>query len=133
MGMGAVHMPVVVMVVVVRMIMIVVMVMVVVVMGVVMLVGVMSVMRVAGRAQAKHTLLQEQHAHANHDDPGDDAQPGVELLRQNILRRVQGDQAERKNAQGMGGRHGEAQKERMTRRSSRTHQICRHNCFAMAR
>ena len=79
-------------------------------------------------AASKHVNSEE-----GDGEPGCDAQPGVEVVGNNILRRVQRDEPQRVNPGGVGDGDDQPKKQGMGGRSLRPHQVRRDNGFSVSR
>ncbi len=67
----------------------------------------------------------------HHKQTGEQAHPGIQRFRDDVLRRKERDQTQGKHAQGMGDRRGQTQIDRMLHRAARTDQIRADNRFAV--
>ena len=91
-------------------------------------------MRVHGRVRVTHQAAPE-HVEPEEGDgePRSDAQPGVEMVRHNILRRVKRDEPKRVDTRRVGNGNDQAEEQRVGGRSLRPHQVGRHDGFSVPR
>jgi hypothetical protein len=92
------------------------------------------VMRVPGRVAVSRQAAPE-HVESEEGDgePGSDAQPGVEMVRHNVLRRIKRDQPKRVDPCGVCGGHDQTEEQGVGGRSLRPHQVGRHDGFSVSR
>ena len=82
----------------------------------------------ARQAATKHVEPEE-----GDGKPGGDAEPGVEMVRHNILRRVERDEPQRVDPGGVCDGHDQTEEQGMGGRSLRPHQVGRHDGFSVSR
>jgi hypothetical protein len=93
---------------------------------------VLVVMMVPMGARDLNPLIEQHGSDPHNGKPRDRAQHGVNLLRHHEPREEQRRQTEQENGNGMGERDHAAEKDRMLRRSVRSHQVRRYYGLAVA-
>ena len=85
------------------------------------------------RVFAQITPHQKNHTERQDHDPGYQSQPGIKLLRHDVLRSIESDRAEQIHARGVRRGDDQAEQQRMLERAARADEIRRDQSLAMSR
>ena len=84
------------------------------------------------RARATHARAHDRGAHAEHQQPGDEVEPWVQVLGEHVRRQPECHRPQGEDADRVRDRHGQPECNGMARRAARSDQVRRHHRLAVA-